>query len=93
MVLGVSRTAAVEFSFFLAIPTMIAATGYSLLKHGVGMSTSELMILIVGFITAFISALVVIRFFINFIKNHNFIPFAYYRIALAGLILSYFLIR
>ena len=93
MLLGVSRTAAVEFSFFLAIPTMVAASGYSILKSGLAMSASEMAILAVGFITAFVSALAVIRFFINYIQRRDFKPFGYYRIALGILVLAYFLLK
>jgi undecaprenyl-diphosphatase len=91
IILGASRTAAVEFSFFLAIPTMIAASGYSLLKHGLVMSGGEVILLIIGFITAFFVALVVIKYFIKYIQSHNFIPFAYYRVVLGVLVLIYFL--
>jgi undecaprenyl-diphosphatase len=93
MFLGASRTAAVEFSFFLAIPTMIAATGYSILKSGLKMSSSEITILAVGFIVAFLSALAVIKFFISYIQRRDFKPFAYYRIALGLLVLAYFLLK
>ena len=90
MLLGASRVAAVEFSFFLAIPTMIAASGYSLVKHGFEMSGSELMILAAGFVTAFIVSLTIIKFFIKYIQTHNFIPFGYYRIVLGVLVILYF---
>lgn len=93
MFLGASRTAAVEFSFFLAIPTMVAATGYSILKSGLHMSSSEITILAVGFVVAFISALAVIRFFISYIQRRDFKPFAWYRIALGLLVLAYFLFK
>jgi undecaprenyl-diphosphatase len=93
ILLGTSRSAAVEFSFFLAIPTMVAASGWSLLKHGLTMSTAEFIILAVGFITAFFAALAVVKFFVNYIQRRNFKPFGYYRIFLAALILIYFLLR
>ena len=87
---GASRVVAVEFSFFLAIPTMIAASAYSILKHGLFINSHELIILIVGFATAFLVALIVIKYFIKYIQSHNFIPFAYYRIVLGIAILIYF---
>ncbi len=90
MILGVSRMAAVEFSFFLAIPTMIAASAYSLLKHGFSMNGGEVILLILGFITAFVVALSVIKFFIKYIQSNNFIPFAYYRIVLGIIVILYF---
>jgi undecaprenyl-diphosphatase len=93
MLLGASRGAAVEFSFFLAIPTMIAASGWSLLKHGLAMSSADFIILAIGFITAFFIALAVVKFFISYIQRRNFKPFGYYRIALAILILAFFLLR
>ncbi|MCX6741399.1 MAG: undecaprenyl-diphosphate phosphatase [Candidatus Parcubacteria bacterium] len=92
MILGASRSAAVEFSFFLAIPTMIAATGYSLLKHPTAMTHAELIILLTGFIAAFVVALSAIKFLLNYIKQYNLKPFGYYRIALGALILVFFLL-
>ncbi|MFA6294999.1 MAG: undecaprenyl-diphosphate phosphatase [Candidatus Paceibacterota bacterium] len=92
LILGASRIVAVEFSFFLAIPTMAAATGYSLLKHGLSMTGSEIVILAFGFITAFFVALAVIKFFINYIKQHNFKLFGWYRLALGILVIIYFLV-
>ncbi len=90
MLLGASRTVAVEFSFFLAIPTMLAASAYSLLKHGAVISASEFVILAVGFATAFFTALVVIKFLLNYIQNNNFKAFGYYRIGLGVLVLILF---
>ena len=91
LVLGASRIVAVEFSFFLAIPTMAAASAYSLLKHGLTMSGSEMVILTVGFITAFVVALAVIKFFINYIKQHDFKLFGWYRLVIGVLVIIYFL--
>jgi undecaprenyl-diphosphatase len=82
MLLGASRSAATEFSFFLAIPTMVAAAGYSLLKHASALTSSQYAILAVGFLTAFITAHFVIKFFLNYIRRHDFVPFGYYRIGL-----------
>jgi undecaprenyl-diphosphatase len=93
MLLGTSRLVAVEFSFFLAIPTMIAASGYSLLKAGFGMSSHELLVLGTGFIVSFLVAWVVIAGLMNFIGKRDFKPFAYYRIILGTLILLYFGIK
>lgn len=91
LLLGASRPAAVEFSFFLAIPTMIAASAYSLLKHGASMSGFEIILLAIGFLSAMFVALGVIKFFMGYIKNHDLKPFGYYRIVLGVLILVYFL--
>ncbi len=93
LLLGVSRAVAVEFSFFLAIPTMVAATGYSLIKHSSTISSSELITLAVGFVVAFLVALLVIKFFLNLIKRHNLLAFGYYRLVLGALIFIYFLIK
>ncbi len=90
MLLGASRTAATEYSFFLAVPTLAAASAYSLLKNPVSLSGNDMVILTIGFITAFFSALVVIRLFLQYIRNKTFAPFAYYRIALGIVILFFF---
>ncbi len=91
MLLGTSRVVAAEFSFFLAIPTMVAASAYSLLKHGVSMTSSEIIVLAIGFFVAFFVALLVIKALMNFIKKNNFKIFGYYRIVLGVIIILYFL--
>ncbi|MCX7821365.1 MAG: undecaprenyl-diphosphate phosphatase [Brevinematales bacterium] len=93
MILGLSREAAVEFSFFLAIPTMIMASSYSLLKIGFNISPKEWGILITGFIVSFFVAYGVIAFFINYVRSKNFIPFAIYRIFLGIIVLLFFLLK
>ncbi len=87
MVLGASRAVAVEFSFFLAIPTMLAASGYSLLKYEGILNGNDWLILVVGFVVAFLTALLVIKFLLRYIQNHNFKIFGYYRIVLGVIIL------
>ena len=88
MLLGTSRTVAVEFSFFLAIPTMFGASAYSIMKMGIGnISPDQWVKLSIGFITSFIVALLVISFLMNYIKRHTFKPFGYYRVALGILII------
>ena len=91
LILGYSRTLAVEFSFFLAIPTIIAASGYSLVKYGLSIRIDELIIVIIGFLASFIVALFVIKFLLKYIKTHDFKFFAYYRIILGIVFLIYFL--
>jgi undecaprenyl-diphosphatase len=81
---------ALEFSFFLAIPTMIIASSYSLLKAGMGMTVPETLILATGFGTSFLVAWLVIAALLNFIGKRDFKPFAYYRIILGILMLIYF---
>jgi len=93
MMLGASRIVAVEFSFFLAIPTMVAASFYSLMKYHLAMSADEAIILGVGFAVSFLVALGVIRFLMEFIQKHNFKVFGYYRIVLGALIILVLLLR
>ncbi|MBR2434773.1 MAG: undecaprenyl-diphosphate phosphatase [Lentisphaeria bacterium] len=83
MFFGCSRPLAAEFSFFLAIPTMFAASGYTLLKHGAQVSGTEWIALAIGFVTAFLVAWGVIALFMKYIRKHDFKPFGWYRIALA----------
>ncbi len=78
--LGVSRRAATEFSFFLAIPTIIGASVFDLVKNLDILTPSDLPIFAVGTIAAFISALIVVRFFVSYVSRAGFAPFAYYRI-------------
>lgn len=91
MMLGASRMVAAEFSFFLAIPTMVAASGYSLYKYGSVMGATEMIQLAIGFIVSFVTAYLVIAAFIKFISKHDFAPFGYYRILLGAAVLAYFL--
>lgn len=83
LVVGVKRTSAVEFSFLLAIPTMGAATGLDLIKSHSQFASSDIAPLLVGFIGSFIVALVVIKYFIKYIKKHDFVPFGIYRVIIA----------
>jgi undecaprenyl-diphosphatase len=86
MLLKVGREAATEFSFFLAVPTMLAATVYDLYKNWAQLSFDDGPLIAVGFGAAFLSALVVVRTLIAFISRNGFGPFAYYRIAI-GLVM------
>jgi len=89
LLLGVSRTAATEFSFFLAIPTMAGATVLDLWKARHDIVNSEWSLIAVGFVVAFASALVVVKGLIGFISRHGFTPFAIYRIVAGLAILSW----
>ncbi len=91
MLLGCNRKLAVEFSFFLAIPTMIAATAFSLLKIGFQMTTNQSLILFIGFLVSFFTAWLVVKAFLNFISKKDFKDFGYYRIILGIVVLIYFL--
>lgn len=90
LVIGLDRRVAAEFSFFLAIPTMFAATGYDLIKNLDILSASDIPLFIIGFVTAFFSALIVIKAFIGFISRHDFSSFAYYRIIFGLLVLGFY---
>jgi len=83
LMLGTKRKTAVEFSFLLAIPTMFAASLLDILKSNFSFTPYEYSILIVGFIGSFVVAIFAVKFLLNFIKNHTFIPFGIYRIILA----------
>lgn len=88
LLLGLDRKAATEFSFFLAIPTMFAATLYDLYKNRHDLTSESSLIIAIGFLAAFITALIVVRAAIGFISKHGFKPFAYYRILLGGVMLA-----
>lgn len=83
LMLGLKRKTIVEFSFLLAIPTMLAATALDLLKNASAFSSSQINFLSVGFILSFIFALLSVKFLLNFIKHHSFISFGIYRIIIA----------
>ncbi|MRI82824.1 MAG: undecaprenyl-diphosphatase [Nitratiruptor sp.] len=87
LLLGMERKVATEFSFLLAIPTLASAAGYDLLKHYQEFRGEDIVLLGVGFITAFVVALGVVRWFLGFLKGHTFIPFGIYRIVVGGLFL------
>ena len=90
---GLSRQAATEFSFFLAMPTMLAATSYDLLKSLDVLSAADVAPFAVGFVTAFVTALIVVRVFLGFVAHYTFKVFAWYRIAFGALVLLYFSMR
>lgn len=88
MLAGMSRPAATQFSFYLALPTLTAASMFSLLKAASTITSAEAQSLAVGFVAAFVSALLVIRGFLRYVQTHDFRPFAYYRIAFGLLLLA-----
>lgn len=87
MLWGLERKAATEFSFFLAVPMMIAATGYDILKHYKLFTPQDVGLIAVGFIAAFAAGLVAVKALLKFVATKNYVPFAYYRIVFGGLIL------
>ncbi|MFC5519486.1 undecaprenyl-diphosphate phosphatase [Polaromonas jejuensis] len=88
MLLGLSRTAATEFSFFLAIPTLIGAGVYSLYKERALLSVADLPLFAVGLVVSFISAWLCIRWLLRYIASHTFVGFAWYRIAFGLVVLA-----
>lgn len=90
LILGISRGAAAEFTFFLAIPAMLGSSLLKLIKFGFNFTSNEMSILLVGTFTAFIISLLAIKFFIKYIKNHTFEVFGIYRIGLGLLVIAYF---
>jgi len=90
LALGLNRVTAAEFSFFLAIPTLTAASAYFLIRHAMGFNAYQFLILSFGFAVSFIVAYLVIAVFMKFIKTNNFVSFGIYRIILGTAILLYF---
>ncbi|CCY46145.1 undecaprenyl-diphosphatase [Firmicutes bacterium CAG:822] len=90
LLLGVSRTVAAEFTFFLAIPVMFGASLLKLVKFSFAFSGMELAILLVGMVVAFITSMFIIKFLMSYIKKHDFKVFGYYRIVLGIIVLLYF---
>ena len=93
MLMGCSRAAAAEFSFYLAIPTMAGASLIKVLKFGLGFTMEELVVLGVGCVSAFVVSIIAIKTFIGYIKKHSFTAFGWYRIALGALVAVYFLMK
>ena len=90
MLVGTSREVAAEFTFFLAIPVMLGASLLKLLKFGFVFTSSEIIILIAGLITAFIVSVIAIKFLVGYIKKNDFKVFGWYRIVLGIIVLLYF---
>ncbi|OSI18585.1 undecaprenyl-diphosphatase [Neisseria dentiae] len=87
MLWGLERKVATEFSFFLAVPVMIAATTYDVLKHFHLFSAQDIGLIAVGFVSAFAAGLLAVKALLKFVATKNYVPFAYYRIIFGGLIL------
>jgi len=92
LLLGVSRTTAAEFTFYLAVPTMLGASLLKLLKFGLVFTGMELAILLVGMVVAFVVSVVVIRFLMDYVKRHDFKVFGWYRIGLSIIVIAYFML-
>lgn len=93
LLIGVSRTVAAEFTFYLAVPVMFGASLLKLIKYDGGFSGTELSVLAAGMIVAFIVSIVVIKFLMDYIKKHDFKVFGWYRIILGALVILYFSLR
>lgn len=93
LLLGVERRVATEFSFFLAIPTMLAATVFDIYKNYHSLSFDGVAVIAMGFVSAFIAAMLVVRALVAFISTHGFTPFAWYRLALGGVMLIWLIVR
>jgi len=92
LLLGVSRTTAAEFTFFLAVPTMLGASLLKLLKFGFTFTGMELAILLTGMVVAFVVSVVVIRFLMDYVKRNDFKVFGWYRIVLGVVVIAYFML-
>jgi undecaprenyl-diphosphatase len=93
LLMKVERSAAAEFSFFLAIPTMLGASTYSLYKYWNQLEVSDLFVMLIGFVVAFLSAYYVVKRFVSFVSNHGFGIFAWYRIILGSFLLGYLTLK
>lgn len=92
MSLGIARTTIVEFSFLLAVPTMVAATGLSLLKTSVVFTPHEWLALAVGLVVSFAVAMPIVKWFLSYVRNHSFTGFGIYRIILSVVFLAFLLL-
>jgi len=93
MLIGVSRYAATEFTFYLAIPVMFGASLVKLIGFGFDFASNEVLILLIGLVTAFLVSILAIKFLLGYIKKKDFKVFGYYRIALGILVIGYFVIK
>ena len=93
LIIGVSRVAVAEFTFYLAVPVMLGMSLLKLLKFGFAFTGAEFVILGVGTVVAFLVSIVVIRFLMSYIRKHDFKVFGWYRIVLGALVLVYFAFR
>ena len=91
LMLGISRTAAAEFTFFLAVPAMFGGSAIKILKYSGGFNSSEVALLAIGMIVAFVLSIIAIKFLMSYIKKHDFKVFGWYRIILGIAVIGYFL--
>ena len=91
ILVGTSRTVAAEFTFFLGIPVMFGASLLKFVKFGFGFTGTEVLILVIGMVVAFVVSILAIKFLMGYIKKHDFKAFGWYRIVLGALVLVYFI--
>ncbi|MCI6188875.1 MAG: undecaprenyl-diphosphate phosphatase [Clostridium sp.] len=92
LLIGVSRVIAAEFTFFLAVPVMFGLSALKIIKFGLAFTNTELVVLLIGMLVAFVVSIVVIKFLMSYIKSHDFKIFGWYRIVLGIIVLIYFLV-
>ena len=92
LLIGVSRVAAAEFTFFLAVPVMIGLSAIKIFKFGLSFTGAEMLVLAIGMVVAFLVSLLVIKLLMSYIKKHDFKVFGWYRIVLGAIIIAYFLL-
>jgi len=90
LLLGISRVAAAEFTFFLAVPVMLGYSGLKLLSFGFDFTGTQIAVLLVGCLSAFLTSLLVVKFLMGYVKKHSFAVFGWYRIVLGAVVLAYF---
>ena len=90
LLIGVSRSVAAEYTFFLAVPVMFGASALKLVKFGFDFTSQELVILFVGLVSAFVVSILAIKFLMSYIKKHDFTAFGWYRIVLGAAVILYF---
>lgn len=90
IMIGISRTVAAEFTFFLAVPVMLGASLLKIVKFGFAFTSAELVLLLVGMVVAFLVSIAVIKLLLGYIRKHSFVVFGWYRIILGIIVLAYF---
>lgn len=90
LMIGISRTVAAEFTFFLAVPVMLGASLLKMVKFGFSFTQTELVLLVTGMVVAFVVSIAVIKFLLGYIRKHSFVVFGWYRILLGIVVLAYF---
>jgi len=92
VILGCSRFVAAEFSFFMAVPVMLGASALKMLKHGFDFNAHQIIVLLIGMVTAFVVSIFALKFLVGYVRKHDFKVFGYYRIALGIVLIVYFVL-